>query len=438
MIVGLSVAFATLFADRVRGQDICDHSLRVLIEAREFGAAYVCGLQALENGDKSVDVLLVVARAAQETGRPEVAAEYVRRARTLPMNRSQKFAARLIGGMAEAALGNTLAAKLQLRRASDFAGNPVEKEVVARALAGVAAGSPWRGTVRFGITPSDNINGGSLHDTITWLGLEFPLDADARAQAGTGYSLGGDVSYTRLLGDRVQWENTLSFDGVVYDGRGRNDLKAGFVSALSYAAGGEVPGIWKGSLSLERRAIAVGLGEPAFGDYMPYTTTATAGLERFWQPEAGGVVSLYGTYSYRRSDSGGADARIAKLGGFYRFDWGGGQVQFGGYLEDVDTTDANEAARAARVSLGYARGFDGFDVSVRAQVAHTEYRERLFGYPAARVDDTGLLELSVTPTGWQFYGFRPRFGVVLERQVSNLDRYDTQTLRFFTGLDSAF
>ena len=426
------------FAADVQAEEPCDLSLRVLVEMQDFGAAYECGLQVVESEPRNADALLVVARAAQETGRPEVAVEYVRRARLLPLDRAQEFAARLIGGMAEAALGNTLVARVQLRRASDFAGNPVERDVIARALANVSAGSPWSGTVRFGINPSSNINGGSLHDTITWLGLEFPLDADAKAQAGIGYALGGDVTYAALFGDRVQWENTLRFDATVYDGRGRNDVQAGFVSAVSYAPDSAVPGVWKGSLSLERRVIAVDLGAPVFGEYMPYTGTATLSLERYWQPGADRLGAVYASYAYRRSDNGGADARISRVGGFGRFALAGGQMQLGGYLEDLASTDANDAARAVQVSLGYARGFGGVDLSLQAQLTHTEYRERLFGYPAARVDDTGVLEVSVTPTGWQFFGFRPQFGVALERQFSNLERYDTQNVRFFTGISSAF
>ena len=60
------------------------------------------------------------------------------------------------------------------------------------------------------------------------------------------------------------------------------------------------------------------------------------------------------------------------------------------------------------------------------------------GYSEARVDDDVKLELSFAYDNFQFYGFKPTFGVLVSRDYSNLNRYDTQNVQMFTRLSAAF
>lgn len=418
----------------------CNRPLGDIVAVRDFSLAYFCAAERMQIDPEDTEALLVFARAAQELGQWEIALDYAKRARALGIDGGDLFASYLISGMAEAGRGHMLAARLNLRRGGDFAPDARAKGIISTALEQVDTASPLHFSLHFSVNPDSNINGGSLHDTFRWLGLEIALDADARAQAGIGYSLGGDVVYETALGAHMLWENRLSLSGTVYDGRGRNDLRVLAQSGLKYSPPAGDPSLWYGSVTLEKRWIGAALGMPLFGEYSRYTTTTTLALERHWQPGEGRLGSLYANYTWRQSDTGGQDAGIVRLGGSYRFPLAGGAMYVGGYLEDTDSLDAGVAAQSVNTSLGYSHHFDAPElaVSARVQFTHTQFKEQLFGYAGIRRDDAVSLELAVTPKAWQWYGFSPRFGVDITRNLSNHERHDTGGLRVFTEIRSAF
>lgn len=56
---------------------------------------------------------------------------------------------------------------------------------------------------------------------------------------------------------------------------------------------------------------------------------------------------------------------------------------------------------------------------------------------ARSAQELGRLELAVAYDNLQFYGFKPTFGVLVSRDYSNLNRYDTQNAQVFTRLSAA-
>ncbi|MEE9455204.1 MAG: surface lipoprotein assembly modifier [Paracoccaceae bacterium] len=434
-----SLFAAPVFADET--QD-CAQPLREIILHRDFGLAYYCSGLRLEANANDAEAQLVFARAAQELGQWDIAADFARRARQNPLANSERFASYLISGMAEAGQGNTLKARIMLRRGSDYADNPDEKRIISQAMAQVRARAPWQFGLSFNVNPSNNVNAGSLHSIHFINGLPFNLDADAQAQTGIGFSLFTNASYRRQISAHMLWETTFRLNGTAYEGRGRNDINLGVKTSLQYVPQCPSPVQWLGYFGFDRRYISKELGGPAFDDYRPYTTQFSVGIERHWQPGPQENWSGYASYSLRKSDDNGtSDAEIWRLGGSYGFPIFDNTAMFiGGYLEDTVSPDVLIGARAGNVSIGLTWHLQELPLSLSGNVYYTgvRYKSRSSVDSLVRRDDVVSLEITATPRELQWFGFNPTFGVAFTRGFSNLNRFDTRELRVFTRVSSVF
>ena len=141
-----------------------------MILLQDFGRAFFCAGERLEQNPNDTEAQLIFARAAQETGQFEIAVSFADRARQYQISKADRFASHLISGMARAGQGKYISANLDLRRGSDFAVSAVEKNIINQAITNVGSMSPWRYSLGFSIEPSTNVNAGSMHETMTWFG----------------------------------------------------------------------------------------------------------------------------------------------------------------------------------------------------------------------------------------------------------------------------
>ena len=134
------------------------------------------------------------------------------------------------------------------------------------------------------------------------------------------------------------------------------------------------------------------------------------------------------------------NVQIGTFGATYRFALDPDiELAFGGYVQTTEGA-SNLAAQASNISLGGLWDPKSIPFSFSGNLAytHTEYASIAIGYSEARVDDDVKLELALTYDNFQFYGFKPTFGVQVSRDYSNLNRYDTQNAQVFTRLSAAF
>ncbi len=441
VLLALAAALITLPSVARSANPECDTSLRRLIQTHNFPLAFHCAEQRFANNPDDMDALLVMARAAQELGRVELADELATQARTRELTTAQRFAAYLISGISQARQSNLTTAKILLYRASDFARAEPELKVVRSTLDQINRLSPWKISAGISVLPSTNINGGSLHDTINFGGLEFVLDDDAKARSGVAYSVSAGVTHQTRVSARMIWENQFSVAGTAYGGRGRNDASYTVSSGLRYTPETAHPVLVYGYVRYDQRYIADDIGAGAFGDYGAYYNQTTAGLEFHRNPDQTSAWKVYGTFTDRKSDiSANQNARIGTLGATYRFALNSDvELALGGYVQVSDGA-SNLAAQASNLSLGGSWDPEGgpFSFSGNLAYTHTEYASIAVGYSEARVDDDVKLELALTYDNFQFYGFKPTFGVLVSRDYSNLNRYDTQNAQMFTRLSAAF
>ena len=419
----------------------CDTSLRWLIQSHDFPQAFRCAEQQFTNNPEDMDALLVMARAAQELGRVELADNLAKEARNRTLTTGQRFAAYLISGISQAQQMHFVTAKALLYRASDFAQADAEVRVVRHTLDQINSSSPWRFGASISVLPSTNINGGSLHDTINLGGFEFVLDDDAKAQSGVAYSASAEATHQTRLSAQTIWENRFSLAGTAYDGRGRNNAGYTVTSGLRHTPETRRPMLLYGYLRYDQRYVANDIAGAIVGAYSPYYSQTTAGLELHRNPSRTSAWKVYGTLTDRQSDTSAVhNAQIGTLGATYRFAVNSDlEIAFGGYVQRTDGA-SNLASHATNLSLGGTWDPKGvpFTFSGNLNYTHTQYTYTQTGYSEARVDDDVKLELSFAYDNFQFFGLKPSFGASLSRDFSNLNRYDTQNAQIFTRLSAAF
>ena len=436
------VVVSVLLATPATAENICDTPLREIVQARDFQYAYYCAEIQFAANPQDADALLVMARAAQELGQMERANELAKNARALNLSTGQKFAAYLISGMAQASQQNLTAAKVLLYRASDFARLEPETRVVEQTLKQLNADAPWRLSFGGNILPSSNINNGSLHDTIEFGGLEFVLDEDARAQAGVGYTGSLAATHRQRISTRTIWENTASVSATIYDGRARNTATYGVVSGFHYTPRKRPAALIHAFLDFDKYVIADEIDGPVLRNYAPYYEQLTAGLEYHLNSRSGAAWKVFATYADRKSDiSASQDAQIRTAGLSYsRTITDNTAIGLSGYFQNTNSPSADTAANARNLAMDISWRPDGSALTLSGAVSytHTAFTHQISGYPETRIDDDITLEVAFTHNDIQFYGFNPIFGVRLEREASNLARYDTENLQVFTRLSTSF
>lgn len=92
-----------------------------------------------------------------------------------------------------------MTAQFWLRRAVQVAPTPVLRRSAIQNYRAVAVVNPWTLWLLFGITPSSNVNNGSVSETLEIGDIDFVLNPDAPALSGIESTIGLSLGY-RLTG----------------------------------------------------------------------------------------------------------------------------------------------------------------------------------------------------------------------------------------------
>ncbi len=149
---------------------------------------------------------MVLAAAQSRTGDPQRARKTARLAFRLADTRAQHFEAAYLTAEALVQSGQPSFAKLWLRRADLYAQSDVQSAILAKAYRSVAAQSPFALTLALSAGPSNNVNGGSLHDSFTFSGISIPI-----TQALSGQTAGGSARLSYRLSSGAKFAQDLTF-----------------------------------------------------------------------------------------------------------------------------------------------------------------------------------------------------------------------------------
>jgi hypothetical protein len=157
--------------------------------------------QFLQQAPENAEAILILAAAQSRLGNAAAAEAAGRQAYRLGAGGDARFEAAFLTASALAAQNQPQRAKYWLRRADTHAQTPSDTQLLRRAFVNMDRRTPYRLTFQLNGGPSDNVNGGSLHDTF-WLDGIFPIPI---AQALPGFAVQGQAKLSyRILEDATR------------------------------------------------------------------------------------------------------------------------------------------------------------------------------------------------------------------------------------------
>ena len=147
-------------------------------------------LLAANPADAEARVLLTA--ALSRSGQTKMAVAFGKQTFRKSKQRPIKFQAAFLTAEALAGQNQLWAAKWWLRRADSYRSTPTDIALLQRGFAGLDERTPLKFSITVGAGPSNNVNGGSLHESFDFYGIPIPIE-----QALPGYTgvVAGTLSY---------------------------------------------------------------------------------------------------------------------------------------------------------------------------------------------------------------------------------------------------
>lgn len=413
-----------------------------LLADGHYSAAHAVTSALMTRPDPTAGDRLLHARALRGIDQPRTAHRLALQVFRRADSQKLRYASAMVVAQALSSDGHKTRAQIWLRRAAEIAPDGARRAQAVQDFRYVRTTNPWSVRVRFGVSPSSNVNRGPTDNTFTWNGLTF---VDPALVPLRGYEISTGLAIEHRL--PLASGNRLRLGLVVDDSR--------FI--LSDEARRKVPGA-RGSdydfLAVETR-LAVDWLAPALSS----TQTASLVFGRNWAGgqhltdylRAGLATSRAVTQKDRiglrfsaerqwRQDAAIRSGDILTLGG----SWGrvladGAQLSLDLALSDMDAVSADIAHQKARLGVSYALGKPvlGALASLSLGVETRWYDRPLYG-PEPRQDETLQIGGSLFFTTFDLFGFAPKVGLTATRTNSNVSRFETEAIELNLGLQSVF
>ncbi len=462
-LFGAALALSGIFgADRVAAQGAQgaqgDSVALSFDEALALGhRAWLAGDAALSNRiaralaearPENVPALLMLSASETALGRPAEARDAARRAFARSESNGARYEASYLVASSAMAEDRYIAAQFWLRRAYQSAETDADRETIARAFSAVRRESPWAARVSFEVAPSSNVNGGAqspllVIDDSPYVGL---LSGAARALSGTEARLYARVGYT--LSESQTHRTRLTFRGyrsfvtlsdeaqeIAPRAEGR-DFEYGIAELGVQHRLAEVPGPLPDTVGLAFGQTWYG-GEP---------------LDSFVRLNFGRTVRLaprtaltFGAESERRwSDTDAADRVGREIDAWltHRLEMGM-RLHAGLALSRVTSDDANREYEDATATAGFSMGEPVMGVRLSGSLSYTErdYDSYAIGFidvPGGRQDSEWSARLDMEIHHVDVMGFVPVLSLTGRQSVSNVSRFEGDSVGVSVGFSSAF
>ncbi len=406
------------------------------VEAQRLSAA------ALRRNPADARALLVSALLARAKGEPEASFRYASAAYRQSDLEALRFDAALLAADALTRQERYSRAQVWLRRAHDAAPDEARRRLAARSFREVAARNPLAVRLRFGVSPSSNVNNGAETAEIEIGGSTFLLDDSGLQLGGYEAETGLSFSYrlsetathrTDLLGEvfyRKVWLNSEA--KTIAPGAKGSDFDYGVVAAgLRHS-----------------RLIWPELGPTAVNGVFGHTWYGGQDLARWGQIRVVQTLKTSETSAFRfdvslraerRLDDRVNDSQAVGLGAEYlRLSPGEARTVFGAFARDV----SSDSGTVDRLEFGveaeriFARmGPVVPSVSVTADTR--DYR-KWTTTPGGRRDTSLGLQIGVTWPETGYLGFTPQVQLQARRTWSDVDIYDRNEVSIGLSIVSIF
>lgn len=384
-------------------------------------------------------------------------------------NKNQKFASARLVALAHSQSQNDTFAQIWLRRARQHAPNATAARSIANDYRFLRDRNPWSTQLRFGISPSSNVNNGSAKSSSSLFGssYEYQLRGSARALSGIEISGGLDTLY-RL----AQSRNSITFLTASLDTRSYvlsnsagDYLQDDFEQSVGECANktdpaaciGDIPAIETGSdfadssvsFGVNHRRILTEGGRPTSFDLRvgqvwyagdAYSRTVKAQASHNWQVSERNY--LLGLVSSERitfvADRDAIESKRILMRWTHQFE-NTDTFSFGVEVNKRDSIDESATYDAVTYSADYNIAKPLYGMQFGFGLNYEELNYDYFWFAAGARDDRAIgADLSVALTGVEFYGFRPVAKLSARRNESSLDRFDRDYIDLGFDLRSSF
>lgn len=453
----IAVALALTLAGTASAQEqVTPSQMRAIAvsayEAGQFAQAEQLARALLDRDPADRAGLLILAQVALQAGRPADARRLAARLFRAETDSRGRYAAARLTAFAAAQDERYGLAGFWLRRALTQTTDPAQIEQTVADARLMRDRNPWTTRLSFGLSPSDNVNGGSRSAFNVIEGFPFvgQLSPDARALSGWSGSLDLSARYRLSTGPRHQIEATARLSGrAVW----LSDAARDFIAAESDPRDRAITNADFGSGRIEVGlshlfALQSGTGQLEFD------------LGRYFsgQDDAYGYARLTATRAFALSDTAGL--RLQAFGEWRRESgavtdirrgvearWQGtlsDRQQFGLTLGWAETLSDNRNAIAegwtvqADWDLGRRLGPVTIGAAIGAQwTDYGEYRV-LFPVPGGRQDERLFGQLTLGVPDVSYAGFTPVITLGYDRTESNVSRFEVDGFSVDFGLRSTF
>lgn len=409
------------------------------------------------------DALILLAAAYAQLGQPADSRRIGARAWRQSDTPAQRYEAARLTALAASQADQLLLSQFWLRRALNDTSNEAEETQTRNDVQLVRSRSPWRTSLSFGITPSNNINGGSYKKT-TQLGDITNL-AYLRQLIGWGL-------YNPATGELHVGDNQLALPGIEISGGIRTQyvldsnetsatlLTAG-ISGQTYRLNEEAAynkiGIHGSDFASHRmdfgithRFVLEGQSLPSSVAFNvaqswyagePWTTSYTLHGDHAWQLNPQSQLRVSGAASNLQYPKDNPNAVILSE----TIDWqyatdAGNQVglSFSATQSRSDTDDSNYDAYT--IGATYTHGapiFAGIAAQFGIFATDRRYDETFYG-PGSRNDQTLRANARFALTEMEYYGFQPVITVDTSRTASNIGRFNAKGFGIGFDIESSF
>lgn len=406
--------------------------------------ALVDALLRRDPGDVTARILR--SRALRDLGRYDAALAAGQAAWRDAGSDGDRYYAALAVAQALSSRGDRTLAQLWLRRAVEVAPDPRLEARAIRDFRYVRARNPWATQLSFSVTPSDNVNDGSVRDEISFAGIDgVELSPTAQALSGLEIAAGVATRYTlsQSATHRTRAGVSLYHETFVLSDEAKDDAPEAEGSDFAYSAaaltfGQEFrPEGWSGPLELS------GVAARSWYAGEPYARTLELSVARglALSPRDRLRLTLGADRVALEPDEGADDRATAWEAGaawLHRLE-SGAAVRLSANLRESHSERASLDYTRSRLGAAYslAEPVLGARATLGLEMERRHYLAFPFEFDGRH--DHGLearVDLVFGALDW--YGFVPTLRVFTSETSSTADRYDSRESGIDLGFRSAF
>jgi hypothetical protein len=347
---------------------------------------------------------------------------------------------------------NLTRSQFWLRRTRQYAPNQATADRVAQDYATVRAQNPWSTNLRFGASPTSNINNGSTNQEVKLFDLPFlfQLNGEAKALSGVEITAGADVSYRLTVSETAATYATGSVDFRTYSLSKSAQDQAPDALGRDFSDGTVTAGISHRRIVRENAlpaAFSLLIGQTYYSEDL-HSRFLAGSIAQGFEIDPDNTIDL--SLAFRSQTDLTSDTpksvldrtadRSLQFGVSWRHGFAWSDIlTLGAIINRSTSQNSDSEFRSVTYRANYAIADPVLGMKFAFGVdAETRNFDATRFQSGAREDVALTLSLDVEFADIEFYGFRPVVNAQLKRNRSDVDLFDRDYRSLGFDLRSSF